>query len=185
MFDQAGRPKAFGAETTDEEVIMNGEQECWVKSEWYVSTISLASSFLITRRWKLHMRPAHLPMIRNLDLQPLPARIGVDDIFSYFFGYVKDQLKEYITSQFGAGGNIWAALYPTMYVVLSTPNGWEGAQQQRMRAAAIRAGLVDKEGARRVRFVTEAEVGDQLYHYVEACASSIYCLRFRPQSSMQ
>jgi hypothetical protein len=45
-----------------------------------------------------------------------------------------------------------------MYVILTTPNGWEGAQQNRMRAAAIEAGLVDKAEARRVRFVTEAEV---------------------------
>lgn len=45
-----------------------------------------------------------------------------------------------------------------MYVILTTPNGWEGAQQQRMRQAAIKACLVDTNGGRRVRFVTEAEV---------------------------
>lgn len=117
---------------------------------------------LIIHRWKLRMRPSHLPMIRNLQLKPLPARVSVDDVFSHFLGYVKQQLQGYITTQFGAGGDIWASLFPTMYAVLTTPNGWEGAQQQRMRAAAVQAGLVDKDGARRVRFVTEAEVSSWL-----------------------
>jgi predicted transcriptional regulator len=49
-----------------------------------------------------------------------------------------------------------------MYVILTTPNGWEGAQQNRMRQAAIKAGLVDQEGGRRVKFVTEAEVGSSI-----------------------
>ena len=45
-----------------------------------------------------------------------------------------------------------------MYVILTTPNGWEGRQQNRMRQAAIKAGLVDHNGGQRVKFVTEAEV---------------------------
>ncbi|KAF7293261.1 hypothetical protein HMN09_01204500 [Mycena chlorophos] len=44
-----------------------------------------------------------------------------------------------------------------MNIVLTTPNGWEHAQQQRMRDAAITAGLVDAAGGSRIRFVTEAE----------------------------
>lgn len=109
-------------------------------------------------RWKLHLRPSHLPLIRNLDLPALPARVSVEDVFVHFLTYVKNQLQEYITSQFGAGASLWATLYPTMHVILTTPNGWEGVQQQRMRAAAIRAGLVHPEGNARVSFVTEAEV---------------------------
>jgi hypothetical protein len=109
-------------------------------------------------RWKLHLRPAHLPLIHGLALPALPAGKTVDDVFADFLGYIRKQLEAYITNQYGAGADIWAALYPTMYVILTTPNGWEGGQQQRMRNAAIRAGLVDKDGGRRVRFVTEAEV---------------------------
>jgi hypothetical protein len=71
---------------------------------------------------------------------------------------VNKQIQEYITTTYADGSNIWKALSPTMYIILTTPNGWEGSQQNRMRQAAIKGGLVDAEGGRRVRFVTEAEV---------------------------
>ncbi|KAJ6632564.1 hypothetical protein B0H10DRAFT_2159684 [Mycena sp. CBHHK59/15] len=140
-YDKNGRPKAFGAETEDEDTIIEAEENDWMKAEW----------------WKLKLRPAHLPLIRNLTLPPLPPNVTVDDIFVHHLGYVKEQVKAYITATYGDGGNIWDALSPTMYIILTTPNGWEGSQQNRMRQAAIKAGLVDSEGGRRVRFVTEAE----------------------------
>ncbi|KAJ7280218.1 hypothetical protein C8J57DRAFT_1058266 [Mycena rebaudengoi] len=136
-YDRSGQPKAFGAETDDEAT----EEQGWVKAEW----------------WKLHLRPAHLPLIQNLTLPPLPRHVTVDDIFAHHFSYIKEQVKSYITATYGDGSNIWDALSPTMYIVLTTPNGWEGSQQNRMRKAAIKAGLVDADGGRRIRFVTEAE----------------------------
>jgi hypothetical protein len=68
------------------------------------------------------------------------------------------QVQEYITATHADRGNIWKALSPTMYVILTTPNGWEGSQQNRMRQAAIKGALVDRNGGQRVKFVTEAEV---------------------------
>lgn len=104
------------------------------------------------------MRPSHLPIIRNLELPPLPPGTTVEDIFADHFRYVNRQIQEYIKTTYADGNNIWNTLSPTKYVILTTPNGWEGSQQNRMRQAAIKAGLVDAEGGRRVRFVTEAEV---------------------------
>ncbi|KAJ7153014.1 hypothetical protein C8R46DRAFT_479992 [Mycena filopes] len=140
-YDQQGKARAFGAETEDEDTIIEAEESGWVKVEW----------------WKLLLRPAHLPIIKDLVLPPLPPNITVDQIFSDHLRYIKDQVKAYITSTYGSGGDIWDILSPTMYVILTTPNGFEGAQQNRMRKAAIKAGLVDEEGGRRVKFVTEAE----------------------------
>ncbi|KAJ7074581.1 hypothetical protein C8F01DRAFT_970629, partial [Mycena amicta] len=142
-YDRQGNAKAFGAETEDEDTIIEAEENGWRKVEW----------------WKLHLRPSHLPIIRDLQLPPLPNLPGitVDKIFTDFLRYIKDQIKAYITSTYGSGGNIWDVLSPTMYVILTTPNGWEGLQQRSMRNAAIAAGLVDREGGRRVKFVTEAE----------------------------
>ncbi|KAJ7911572.1 hypothetical protein B0H13DRAFT_569968 [Mycena leptocephala] len=140
-YDKQGNPKAFGAETEDEDTIIEAEENGWVKVEW----------------WKLLLRPAHLPIIRDLALPPLPNNVTVDKIFADHLRYIKDQAKAYITSTYGSGDNIWDILSQTMYVILTTPNGWEGSQQGRMRQAAINAGLVDQAGGRRVRFVTEAE----------------------------
>ena len=43
--------------------------------------------------------------------------------------------------------------------MLSHPNGWEGAQQSKMRRAAVYGGLIPDtdEGRARIRFVTEGE----------------------------
>ncbi|KAF7361376.1 hypothetical protein MSAN_01170400 [Mycena sanguinolenta] len=140
-YDRNGTARAFGAETEDDSTIDQAEEHGWIKVEW----------------WKLFLRPAHLPIIKDLVLPPLPNNVTADKIFTDFLRYVKDQVKAYISSTYGSGGDIWDTLSQTMYVILTTPNGWEGSQQNRMRQAAINAGLVDQDGGRRVRFVTEAE----------------------------
>ncbi|KAJ6491574.1 hypothetical protein DFH09DRAFT_1338454 [Mycena vulgaris] len=132
---------AYGAETEDEDTIIEAEENGWIKAEW----------------WKLLLRPSHLPIIQDLDLPPLPPNVTVDDVFAHHLRYVKDQVKTYITTTYGEGGSIWDILSPTANFILCTPNGWEGSQQRKMRLAAIRGGLVDEAGGRRVKFVTEAE----------------------------
>jgi putative component of toxin-antitoxin plasmid stabilization module len=111
-------------------------------------------------RWKLHLRPAHLTVATASAIPPLPAGTSVDIIFTDFLRYVKEQVQEYITISHGNGDRIWSVLHRNMTVVLTTPNGWEGAQQQRMRSAATKAGLVNAQGTQHIRFVSEAEVRD-------------------------
>ncbi|EPQ53305.1 hypothetical protein GLOTRDRAFT_140147 [Gloeophyllum trabeum ATCC 11539] len=153
-YDKRGNPCAFAAETDDEDVIMAAEANEWYKAEW----------------WKLHLRPGHLPIIRDLKLPALPLHRTAEDVFADYLEYVKTQVKEYITTTYGEGANMWTTLSATMYVILTTPNGWEGAQQNKMRAAAIKAGLVGADGARRIRFVTEAEAA-VLYAVDSGCVS--------------
>jgi hypothetical protein len=88
---------------------------------------------------------------------------SVDIILADFLGYIKNCIQEFITTSYGDGPLIWTTLYPQMDLILTTPNGWEGAQQQRMRTAAHKAGFVGQNGGQRVHFVTEAEVR-LLYH---------------------
>ncbi len=119
----------------------------------------LTDSALVTR-WKLGLRPEHLPLIKGLQLPELPPNVSIDQIFADFFSFVKLQIMLYISRSYADGANIWETLEPSMYFILTTPNGWEGAQQDRMRKAAIKGGLVDKNGGRRIKFVTEAEVSN-------------------------
>lgn len=86
----------------------------------------------------------------------------MDNIFADHLSYIKQQVAAYIISTYGDGDIIWNTLSQTMYIILTTPNGWEGAQQNRMRQAAIKAGLVDANGGERVKFVTEADTGWRL-----------------------
>ncbi|KAH7886681.1 glycoside hydrolase superfamily [Phlebopus sp. FC_14] len=53
---------------------------------------------------------------------------------------------------------IWITPYPGLFVILTTPTSWGSRQQNRMRQAAIQAGLVTADCGRRVKFVTDAEV---------------------------
>ena len=56
------------------------------------------------------------------------------------------------------GEDIWRRLRSTMVVVLTTPNGWDFAQQSVLRKAAIAAGLVTEQNAYNLLdFVTEGE----------------------------
>jgi hypothetical protein len=115
------------------------------------------------------LRPGHLPIISDLTLPALPPSVTVDQIFSHYLSYIKDRLKEFITTQYGEGAAIWNALSPSMEIVLTTPNGWEIGQQQRMRAAAQSSGLAaGKQGAKRVSFVSEAEAA-VLYAIESGC----------------
>jgi hypothetical protein len=80
-------------------------------------------------------------------------------VFAHFLGYVKRHVHGYITTLFAEGALIWSTLLPKMDVILTIPNGWAINQQQRMRAAAKKAGLVTGEDCgKRVRLVTEGEV---------------------------
>jgi hypothetical protein len=112
-------------------------------------------------RWKLRLRPNHLPIINDLSLPALPPATTVEKILIDFFKYVKEQLQAYIGTQYGDGANIWQTLHPMMDLVLTAPNGWEITQHQIMREAAQKSTLVTgRQSAQRVRFVSESEVSD-------------------------
>jgi hypothetical protein len=83
---------------------------------------------------------------------------SVDRVLTDFLRYMKKCIQEFIINAHADGQQLWDELYPGMHVVLTTPNGWEGDQQQRMRAAALESQLVGQNGGQRVHFVTEAEV---------------------------
>jgi hypothetical protein len=166
MYDSFGRAKAFGAAVDNDATLFDDVEDDWTKSVWYVLSSLLSNpsmrtvaDFPSSSRFKLHLRPSHLPLIEGLELAPLPAGKTVDDVFADFLGYVKRQVQDRIHTDYAEGEQIWLSLAPTMDVILTTPNGWELEQQQRLRTAAERAGLVSGEDCgRRVRFVTEAEV---------------------------
>ena len=54
---------------------------------------------------------------------------------------------------------MWHSLEDRTEFVLTHPNGWEGAQQCKIRTAAVQAGLIpnNEDGHSRLSFVTEGE----------------------------
>ena len=92
-------------------------------------------------------------------IPPLPNNKSVVDLFADFMGYLYECAKTYIQETHASGGSLWASVADHIEYVLTHPNGWEGAQQDQMRRAAILAGLIPDtvEGHARVQFVTEGE----------------------------
>jgi hypothetical protein len=89
----------------------------------------------------------------------LPNGKSVIVLFADFMRYLYDCTKTYIQDTHASGEALWASVENHIEYVLTHPNGWEGAQQEQMRKAAILAGLIPNtiEGRARIQFVTEGE----------------------------
>lgn len=100
---------------------------------------------------KLHMNGMRLP--------PIPKGKTSTEVFGDFLGYLFRCSKNFIIDTHANGAILWRAVEKDLQFVLSHPNGWEGAQQSRMRRAAIHGGLIPDtdSGKARIRFVTEGE----------------------------
>ncbi|KAJ7285065.1 hypothetical protein C8J57DRAFT_1432280 [Mycena rebaudengoi] len=87
-----------------------------------------------------------------------PGKTAVD-VFGDFLAYLYLCTRNFITDTHAAGSTLWATVEHDIKFVLSHPNGWEGAQQSKLRRAAIHGGLIPNtnEGKARVFFVTEGE----------------------------
>ena len=94
------------------------------------------------------------------ELPPLPFNKTVVEVFGGdFLRYRLDCASSYIQYTPASGPDLWNSVKSDIDFVLSHPNGWEGTQQNRMRRAAVLAGLVpdNESGHARLSFVTEGE----------------------------
>ncbi|RDB20569.1 hypothetical protein Hypma_012275 [Hypsizygus marmoreus] len=143
-YDNTGEVAAVGADAVREGLEDRIEDEGWTKAEWF----------------KLHLRPrSSSTSAITHKLPPLPKNKTVIDVFADFMAYLHKCARTYIQDTHANGADLWSSVENCIEFVLTHPNGWEGAQQARMRRAAVRAGLVPdtNEGRARVHFVTEGE----------------------------
>jgi hypothetical protein len=112
-------------------------------------------------RFKLHLRPKGLASshINDHDLPPLPPNITPIRAFADFLRYLYQCASTYIQTTHASGKDLWNSVKTRTEFVLSHPNGWEGAQQNQMRQAAVLAGLIPdtQAGHARIQLVTEGE----------------------------
>lgn len=97
--------------------------------------------------------------MNGMRLGPLPYRKNAVDVFGDFLSYLYLCTRTFIIDTHANGAAMWTAVEDDIQFVLSHPNGWEGAQQSKMRRSAIHGGLIPdtNEGKARIRFVTEGE----------------------------
>lgn len=97
--------------------------------------------------------------MNGMRLSSLPRGKKAVEVFGDFLSYLFQCTKSFIMDTHANGQALWRAVEHDLQLVLSHPNGWEGAQQTKMRTAAIHGGLIPDtdEGRARIRFVTEGE----------------------------
>lgn len=113
-------------------------------------------------RFKLHLRPDHLntPNIVDDTLPPLPLNKNVVCVFADFLKWIFECIRKHLIEKEPlVGEKHWGKLYKDIDFIITHPNGWEGAQQEKMRRAAVLAELVPdmKSGCKRIIFLTEGE----------------------------
>ncbi|KIM84081.1 hypothetical protein PILCRDRAFT_96828 [Piloderma croceum F 1598] len=143
-YDKRGAMQAAGAEAENASVLSQAEDEGWIKAELF----------------KLRLRPKTMKLQMNgMQLGPLPRNKTSVDVFGDFLAYLFQCTQNFITDTHANGRALWSAVQHDIQFVLSHPNGWEGAQQTKMRRAAVYGGLIPDtdEGKARIRFVTEGE----------------------------
>lgn len=97
--------------------------------------------------------------MNGMRFAPLPRQKTAVDVFGDFLAYLFTCTRSFIIDTHANGAALWRAVEHDIQLVLSHPNGWEGAQQTKMRRAAVYGGLIPDtdEGKSRIRFVTEGE----------------------------
>ncbi|KAJ4477259.1 hypothetical protein J3R30DRAFT_3290784 [Lentinula aciculospora] len=143
-YDREGKMMAAGAEADTPSMLSLAEDEGWIKVELF----------------KLRLRPRTMKLNMNgMRLGPLPYRQSAVDVFGDFLSYLFLCTRNFIRDTHANGASLWKAVEHDIQFVLSHPNGWEGAQQTKMRRAAVYGGLIPgtNEGKARIRFVTEGE----------------------------
>ena len=127
----------------------------------YTALNRYGPTFQHRSRFKLHLRPERLDSeaIKRADLPPLPPGKTAVAVFADFLAYLFTCARTFITETHANGESLWKSLGDRIEFVLSHPNGWEGLQQDKMRQAAVMAGLVPNSpaGHARIYFVTEGE----------------------------
>lgn len=160
-YTQGGEPFAAGAEAAAPAMRLQAEDHDLIFVEWYVMLCVRPSpiySDTLLNRWKLHLRPSSLSSSEiDIALPLLPPGKDVVTIFADFLRYLFRCTQLYISDTHGAA--TWDSVADRIQFVFGHPNGWEGAQQGKMRMAAIGAGLVPNTpaGHERVHFATEGE----------------------------
>ena len=108
----------------------------------------------------------------------LPMGKTIIDLFSDFIRYLFDSTIAHIKEAEPTGELLWNNFGPTVELILTHPNGWEGQQQEVMRKAVVQAEIFTAEETQnRLSFVTEGEASfNHCVTYTKSCESLEVCV---------
>jgi hypothetical protein len=68
--------------------------------------------------------------------------LTVIDVFADLLRYLYRCTEDYLKQSHASGELLWTSLQKRTHFVLTHPNGWGGPQQNQLKEAAVKAGLV-------------------------------------------
>ncbi|KAG9080758.1 hypothetical protein FRC06_006196, partial [Ceratobasidium sp. 370] len=148
---------SFGAEALSHEAEADAEDNGWQ----------------LAKHFKLHLHPSDLKAKHGLALDPLPANVPLDQIYTDFLRYLLQHTQQFFEDRILDGKNIWETYKPTMDVVIGHPNGWGIHEQDFLRKAALNAGFANAGGSDRIHFVSEAEASVHFCTYYTTLGSRL------------
>ncbi|PBK65417.1 hypothetical protein ARMSODRAFT_1006573 [Armillaria solidipes] len=143
-YDQSGDLKAAGAEALDENVVRSAEAEGWVKYSRFKPHLC--------RKW------AFIEEISE-QIVPLPSGKDVVEVFGDFYAYLVKCTLSHVQDSHPSGASFLSCVQDHIEYIISYPNGWDGIQEEKLRRAAVYAGLIydnDKDHER-IHFMAEVE----------------------------
>jgi hypothetical protein len=160
-YDSEGVAQAIGAEAVRDSIEEIAKDKGWIKVSWYASLQCQTSPLISLGRFKLHLAPKtnEPAFITALENHPLPNGLTVIDVFADLLRYLYRCTEDYLKQSHASGELLWTSLQKRTHFVLTHPNGWGGPQQNQLKEAAVKAGLVPDMDVANVivSFVTEGE----------------------------
>jgi molecular chaperone DnaK (HSP70) len=143
LYDSNGKPRFYGTE-----VLLPENQSVATKENWEVA-----------KHFKLHLHPKSVKDENNIKIPSLPLNTTLSKILRDWFRFLDTCTTVFFSERDVRGKKFWDAARQkgSMEFVICHPNGWEPAQQNTLRTAAVEANLVPKEHAEKICFLTEAE----------------------------
>jgi hypothetical protein len=112
------------------------------------------------RWWKMALRSIQSKAGEATDMDDfifIPPGKSAQDIFTDYLRWIMKCTEDFISAKYRGGAQLIEETYRSRTIVLTHPNGWEGAQQAAMRKACVDSAIVDQSKAKNVQFVSEAE----------------------------
>jgi hypothetical protein len=96
--------------------------------------------------------------LRRMEIPALPHNVTLTQVYTDLMRYLFQGARTFFQDATPGGARIWERLEDRIVIVLCTPNAWDISQQNFLRCAAVKAGLVkESEAESLVKFVTEGE----------------------------
>lgn len=94
----------------------------------------------------------------SIEIPPMPTNVSLQRLYTDFLNYLFKAARRFFEANTPNGSQILTRLNKAIIIILTTPNGWDIAQQGFLRQSAIEADLVSNENAEtQLEFVTEGE----------------------------